>query len=239
MAKVSRPIVYTVVGSLVVGAVVFLTQPDTPTTTKKLRTNRSASASADGISDADLKARFDRYKGGARDPFAAGVVANLPGMGVPGAPLLPTGKMGWSLTGINEINGVKSALVENSVTKDSAYLKVGDTWNGLHVVAIQDETVQLQNALGQQTALTFASAPDDKGASTAALASSGPVDPAVPSLSAIQPLPPIGAVDPSIAAPTDTGGIGNTRGNRRRRRSSFGGNQSGDRAQQPTESSNQ
>jgi hypothetical protein len=238
MAKVSRPIVYTVVGSLVVGAIVFLTQPDTPTAKKRTLTSRSSSTSVDGISDADLKAHFDRYKGGVRDPFAAGVVANLPGMGVPGAPAIPTGKSGWQLTGINVINGVKSALIENAATKDSAFLKVGDTWNGLHVVAIQDETVQLTNAVGQQTSLTFAAAPDDKSASVGVSGSSGPVDPAVPSLSAIQPLPPIGAVDPSIATPSDTGN-NNSNGNRRsRRRRSFGGNNSGDRAQTTPESSN-
>lgn len=226
MAKVSRPIVYTALFAVVVGAYVFLTQPDAPKATKKLRLTRSSTTNANGISDADLNAHFDRYTGGGRDPFIAGVVPLNPALA--SAPsLVPTGRAGWALTGVNEVNGIQQAVIENSTTSQSEYLTQGQTWNGLKVVSIAPDHVELQNVLGQTTQLTFAAPPDVKGVSTlpngtVTTDASTPANMALPSIADVGPLPPL---------PTDS-----TSGRTRRR--NRGRNRSTDQSVQPTESSN-
>ncbi|HEY3330192.1 MAG TPA: hypothetical protein VGK19_09250 [Capsulimonadaceae bacterium] len=197
MPKVSRPIVYTTLFAVVAGAVVFLTQPDAPPVKKKIKVTTTSHADANGITDEDRNAHFPRYKGGARDPFVAGVVPVNPNAlsgQVPAAMLLPTGRSGWVLTGVNEINGAMSAVIENVSLNQSVFLKLGDTWNGLKVISIDAANVGLENALGQQTQITFAPAPDEKSgksSDTTGSIADGSANPAVPSLSAITPLPPM------------------------------------------------
>jgi len=221
-AKVSRPIVYTLLGAAVIGTLVFLNQPDATTAKHIVKLPHTAKTDANGISEEDLNAHFARYTGGARDPFVAGVVPVNPNSAP--NPLASGGKSGWVLTGVNQVNGVDSALVENGT--DSVFLKVGDTWNGLHVVSIQQDDVQLVNALGQKTDLTFAAPPDDKS-TTGTLPSGTTVtadgnNPAVPDLSSIEPLPAI---------------TSNYQGRSRRR--SRGRFQSGDQTPQSTEGTNE
>ena len=63
MAKISRPVVYSVVAAVAVYAVVLLTQPDAPP-----RHRRTASGAAHAaptrmpVTDADLAAHFARYQ---------------------------------------------------------------------------------------------------------------------------------------------------------------------------------
>lgn len=198
MAKISRPAVYTFVGAVAIYAGVLLTQPDPPTTPRKAHAVRRAKADADALRSDDLNAHFDRYVGGKRNPFLSGLPS---GGGKAGA----SGVQGqWTLTGINILNGAASALVENGTTGESVFLRTGDRWRGLRVVAIGAGSVSFLNALGQRTHLAFkdldppAPAPGAPGgmagASVYRLPPLGtavapmPVGPAN-----IQPLPPMGA----------------------------------------------
>ncbi len=148
MAKISRPAVYTAVAAVAVYAVVLLTQPDAPAPAHKKHPARRARADADAFTAADLSAHFARYLGSKRNPFLSKLPAAKP---PPGA-----GERGeWNLTGINIINGVPNALVENSATGDSVFLKPGDRWRGLRVISIGTDAVAFLNALGQQTHLAF------------------------------------------------------------------------------------
>ena len=163
VAKISRPAVYTAVAAVAVYAVVLLTQPDAPAPTHKRRPVRSARADAGAFTDADLSAHFARYQAGKRNPFLSRLPAVKPQAGAGG------GKRDeWTLTGINIINGVPNALVENSATGDSVFLKPGDRWHGLRVLSIGTDAVAFLNALGQQTHLAFrpleavASGPGDR-----------------------------------------------------------------------------
>ncbi len=222
MSKVSRPVVYTALGALVVGAIFYLTQPDTPTTHHTVRRTVVQTAdSSDGITAADLDAHFPRYRPLGRDPFVPNVASGQQ------TGMLGTSKSrgSWALTGVNTVDGVPSALVENAATGDSVFLTPGDRWNGLRVIAVNPDSVEFVNALGQQTSLSFPVPPDITAPGGTTLPGSTVTPPSpVPSLSQIQPLP---ALDP----PARVG---------RRRRSYAAADQSApDDSEQQDESTNQ
>ncbi|MCC6445830.1 MAG: hypothetical protein IT210_20545 [Armatimonadetes bacterium] len=162
MVKISRPIVYTLVLGTAAYAVVLLTEPEPPARKSAPRSRQRAVRNADGITEADRSARFPRYTGGSRNAFAPVVVPAKPsrlaalGNDLPQGIAAPGTDGVWSLTGVNIVNGVHNALIENPATQESQFLRVGDRWNGLRVAAIQEDGMIFLNALGQETRLTFA-----------------------------------------------------------------------------------
>ena len=203
MAKISRPAVYTFVGAVAIYAGVLLTQPDPPTPTRKIHVLRrtKADADADAIDPRDLNAHFARYVGGKRNPFLSGLPA---AGGANAGASAEAGQTKWTLTGINVLNGAASALVENEATGESVFLRTGDRWRGLRVVAIGAGSVSLLNALGQKTRLAFKDLDTPVPAPGAASGVGGASVYRLPPLGAavvpmpvgpanIQPLPPMGA----------------------------------------------
>lgn len=154
MVKISRPAVYTFVGAVAIYAGVLLTQPDPPSPTRKLHVLRRAKADADvnAVDPDDLNAHFARYVSHNRNPFLSGLTSagSANAGGAAGA-----GQSRWTLTGINVLNGAASALVESETTGESVFLRTGDRWRGLRVVAIRAGSVSFLNALGQKTRLAF------------------------------------------------------------------------------------
>jgi len=149
----SRLIIYTLVGAVAIYAYVLQTTPDKAAKHTKTHrtTHKTASTVDEGITDADLTAHFDRYKATGKAPFVPAIALRPDQGGV-----LATGGGGqWSLTGVNTVDGVTTATVENPASNDSAFLRVGDSWNGLRVTAITQESVSFTNALGQPTTLSF------------------------------------------------------------------------------------
>lgn len=185
MAKISRPVVYSFVGAVVVYAVFFLTQPDAPVTKRRVHVTRVVHAQADDFTQEDLTAHFARYPVGKRNPF---LPALLLGNAQNGAKThaVSGGPGGWTLTGINIINGVPNALVENASASDSVFLKPGDGWKGLRVVSIGSDTIVFVNALGQQTHLSFQVTEKDTGKG---LATGGSPFRLPPGVSPLPPLP--------------------------------------------------
>jgi hypothetical protein len=53
------------------------------------------------------------------------------------------GEQGWIYTGSAEIDGVLQALLENRTTGDSVFLRIGDTWKGISVEEITEESLIL------------------------------------------------------------------------------------------------
>jgi hypothetical protein len=53
------------------------------------------------------------------------------------------GEPGWIYTGSAEIDGVLQALLENRTTGDNVFLRVGDTWKGISVEEITDDSLIL------------------------------------------------------------------------------------------------
>ena len=199
--KISRPVVYSLVGAVAVYAVVLLTQPDAPARTHKVRVVRTARADADAFTAADLSARFARYQAGKRNPFLSKMPSVKPQAGAASG----AGRGEWSLTGINIINGVPNALVENNATGDSVFLRPGDRWRGLRVLSIGTDAVAFLNALGQQTHLAFrpleavSPAPGARGPGGFRLQGLGTVSPLLPlpvgpgNIRPLPVLPPLGS----------------------------------------------
>jgi hypothetical protein len=155
--KISRPIIYTAVLGVAAYAAVVITEPEAAPKRPTTPTKRAASSLPNGLTEADMKARFARYNAPARDAFKPLVVASKSSvnaanrqsqslLGVDGA---------WALTGINEVNGTPIAVIENASTRDSQFLQVGDTWKGLRVQSVSSDGLVFVNAQGQQTRLGF------------------------------------------------------------------------------------
>lgn len=170
MPKVSRPIVYTALFAVVGYAVFLYTQPDAPVKHTKKKITVTLSAAPDGFLPEDLNAHFARYTGKGRDAFTALVTGARQQAADAAANKLP-GKQAWALTGITSVNDSTTAIVENQGSGESAFLKAGDSWNGLKVVSIGSDAVTFRNALGQETHLAFTTtAPETTTASTAGAA---------------------------------------------------------------------
>jgi hypothetical protein len=158
-SKISRPIVYIAVLGVAAYAVVLLTEPEKTTKKTTPRTSRTSSSAPKGFLPEDLKASFPRYAAKGKNAFQPKVVSVKPtvaeanaGMKGPAAGLA-SGV--WMLTGINTIDGVRSALVENGSTGDTVFLKTGDIWNGMRVASIDTNGMVLVNPLGKRSRFGF------------------------------------------------------------------------------------
>jgi len=155
MLKISKEMRLTliVVGIIAIIAYFMSSGSDAPPTPHKNHKNFGTASSqiddTSGIMPEDLTAHFPRYPGGSRNPFIPAVVS--------GSALAAGNKTtsSWALTGINSIDGVTTALVENGATGDSVFLKVGDHWNGLHVVSIGSQSATFVDPNGKVTQLSF------------------------------------------------------------------------------------
>ena len=194
MAKISRPVVYSFVGAAVAYAIVVLTQPDAPATKHRVHITSHAKAAADDFTDEDLAAHFGRYSPSTPNPFLPALL-----LGKAAGSKVSAGPSGWALTGINILNGVPNALLENGKTNDSVFLKPGDGWQGLRVLSIGDDTIVFINALGQQTHLSFTvtekdthTGPNGAGGPFRLPPGVGPLPPMPVGPGNISPMPPMG-----------------------------------------------
>jgi hypothetical protein len=194
MPKISRPVVFTLVASVVVYAIFTVTQPPAPTAhtaarvTTSVPQSQSPNQDADpdsttGPNPADLHAHFARYAGALPDAFLPKV---RPSVGAKTG--RETAASQWTLTGIYAISGALHALVENPATGETAALRPGDQWRGLRVASIGANAVQFENALGQKTQLAF-----PQPAAPEAPVGLGPLPP-MPVTGPLRPLPPLQSV---------------------------------------------
>ncbi len=204
MAKISRPILYVALLGAVAYAAVVLTEPQ-PVSKKKAtaRPNPTAIA-ADGFTKADYTARYGRYHGPRRDAFLPAIrSARKADALAAAAGSLPPNILGqnWQLTGISSVNGVRSALLENSTTADTVFVKAGERWNGFRVAAIEPTAIVVVNPSGQATRLGFAEPPaTDRplGVAPVVVAVPLPAPPAVPGAPTNTPGTPPTVVRPQI-----------------------------------------
>jgi hypothetical protein len=195
MLKISKEMRVLLVILIVGGGIAYFMSlgSDTPTPSHKRHTNfgtTTSEASSSTITPEDLTAYFPRYAGGSRDPFEPAVVSG-------GALRTANGKSSssWTLTGINTIDGVTTALLENNGTGESIFLKVGDKWNGLRLTSIGSDTATFEDAEGKVTQLSFTNesldTPNTESTAPAPAAQPGtplPVPGTVPA-GGIQPFP--------------------------------------------------
>lgn len=169
MAKVSRPVLY---GGLLVIAVIawIATEPGDqggPASSLKRGRGSSSSGRLEQFTKEDYEARFERLNEAPRNAFNPLVVRKDAGGG-----LMPNefpasytgGEAGWFYTGTVVVNDVPSALVENEVTGEGMYLKVGDRLKKALIAQIAPTYIVVRAAGGQGLRLNLLTDPDtDEG----------------------------------------------------------------------------
>lgn len=156
--KINRPLLYAAIA--VVGVGIYLSTG--PSVTRKGAPRRVTSASAtsnlpDGFTQQDLTARFDRVAGTAKDAFQP-LVAREAGAEVASAPdavptVLTAGESGWYYTGMAEIDGVPTGLLENRSTGEGVFLKQSEKWKDATVRSISPFVLILIGSNGKSYTL--------------------------------------------------------------------------------------
>jgi uncharacterized membrane protein YgcG len=149
--SLSKPVQWMVLGSLLIVAYLLL-EPmlfpeDAPHVARTVIPKKS-STKGDMFLKEDYTAHFERVATTPKDNFKP-IVYKVPNVKIANAqmniipPAFAGGEQNWSYTGSAEIDGVLEALLENKVTGDNVFLKVGDTWKGISVEEITDDTLVL------------------------------------------------------------------------------------------------
>jgi hypothetical protein len=147
MAKISRPVLYTALLGALAYAVVLYTEPQTKRGPVKPKRSTVSSTSKTIFTEDDYKRTFDRYEAPPRNAFKP-VVARLSGndallaQRLDGLPTAFTGgDPNWRYTGTATIDGVRVALIENTVTGDGVFLHEGESWKQAILTKIEDEAI--------------------------------------------------------------------------------------------------
>lgn len=147
MAKISRPVLYTALLGALAYAVVLYTEPDSKRAPAKPKRTTVATTSKSLFTEEDYKRTFDRYEAEPRNAFKP-VVARLSGneallaQRLDGLPTAFTGgDPNWRYTGTATIDGVRVALIENTVTGDGVFLHEGESWKQAILTKIEDEAI--------------------------------------------------------------------------------------------------
>lgn len=203
---VSRKLVWTLVGIVTLGSVLYLTQePEQPKSSARSRKATAAKA-RDSFTQEDYDAKFPPVALNARNPFVP-LVASKRGKGAQagGIPAsLTGGDPNWVYTGMAEIDSVPMALLENRKTGEGVFLKHGEVWNGSKVVSIQPETLVLAGPDGlRRTVSAFMEEP--AGGSPGGTLGGGALPPVTLDPSLRGPIGPAMGIQPESPAPQQPG----------------------------------
>ncbi|HEY0866509.1 MAG TPA: hypothetical protein VGE01_03985 [Fimbriimonas sp.] len=149
MAKISKPVLYTMI--LAAGALiwVFATEPDpAPKRPARKAVANTTRKVTETYLPEDYELRFASVNEAAKNAFRPLVVRRNTAMVASPPdpdriPLEAIGEPDWIYTGIVEVNGTTMALVENDSTGEGVYLRRGDRWKKVVVSSISDEALML------------------------------------------------------------------------------------------------
>ena len=157
--KISRPIVYGSV-AIIAAAALWYTSDEPPkiklAAAKKLPI--AAQAVKSDYTESDYLAKFEKPKDTKRNLFqplihsrASIVSANADSSAPLKIPaLLAEGDPNWAFTGIAEVDGQRLALLENSATHQSGFVKEGDPWKGAKIRRITQDSLTMEDQDGVQ-----------------------------------------------------------------------------------------
>lgn len=157
----SRPMLYLLVGAVVIAAALKATEAEPlakPAPPRK-RTVKAGEAGWDFPAQ-DPRQRFPKPARLTRNPFKPLVASerlatvNEPKIKedlvqVPSN--LADGEGGWAYTGMVEVDGVRMALLQNSGTNLSGYVREGETWKKSRIVGISSPCVVFADEKGVNT----------------------------------------------------------------------------------------
>lgn len=146
---------YAVIGGLII-IVYLLVSPvlfpeAAKTTTRKPVAKRTVKRGQQLYTEEDRTAKFDPVAAPAKNTFKP-IIAKVAKTATTGTqmntlpPAFAGGEANWVYTGTAEIDGILQALLENKSTGDSVFLRVGDTWKGIYVEEITEDTLVLGSA---------------------------------------------------------------------------------------------
>lgn len=151
--KLSRPVLYMLLATL--AAAYFLLPSGSPTTTSSLARKKAKKISSRTTiqwTKEDLVANepgngFPLVNEPVRNAFKPLVAradrSAMVAAGWTGVPVEIAGEPTWIYTGMAEVDGVPTALLENTRTLDGVFLKQGQKWKGATVTQIKPEELVL------------------------------------------------------------------------------------------------
>ena len=147
----------------------------------------------------DENAKFERISAATRNSFVPLVTKGMGGkLGIDGIPINFTGGEGsWTYTGNMTVDGIPNALLENSVSGDGVFLRPGQHWKTLRLIAVKDDSIELEGPDGSRKTVFFA----DKSLNVTS-SSGNNLSPLPPA--AIQGNLPSGPAQPGPARPNRT-----------------------------------
>jgi hypothetical protein len=154
MAVISKPIIFLAIFAAAASIYVW-SQPEP--VAAKVAKKRVAKTAFDGwdFPPPDPGLRLPKPKNVSRDVFLPKVkvqrvirVAEAKDDLVAVPANLAGGEGGWAYTGMAEVDGVRMALLENSGTKQSGYVREGEDWKKAHVVGITTACIVLSDEKG-------------------------------------------------------------------------------------------
>ena len=149
MFKISRPVLFLLIGTLAVAAY-LMTSPAPPARhTKKTMPRPQVSVTSTVYTQQDYDANFPKPVLASRNAFAplvmrknGALIAALAAAGnIPAD--FAGGDPNWACTGSAELDGVRQALIENKATNDGVFLKQGDHWKNCVVSQVLEDSVVL------------------------------------------------------------------------------------------------
>jgi hypothetical protein len=158
MAKPSKPLVYIVIGAILIAVVVFVQSGDTKGKSKNSYATKKAAVKADksDFTKEDYEAKFDSITTPVRNVFSP-LIARSKGLrgfisgdigpiGVPAE--LTLGQPNWVYSGMAEVNNVPTALLENNVTQEGVFVRLGEKWKLATIYRIRADEIVLSGPDG-------------------------------------------------------------------------------------------
>lgn len=235
MAKIPRYLYYLVGAAVALVLYTVLTAPETVPTRRANNTfagGASRKKADDTYRPEDYTAKFPPVNVAPRDAFKPLVAKTTTTLAVQPTPLAPNGipasfaggDGNWVYTGNAEVDGVPNALLENTASQETVFLRPGERWKSLTLAGVTASAIELIGPTGQRRSVGIA----DETAATTQVAATTPAGTAPGSLPAVTPngrgalagslSGPIGADAGAQAAPADAGTNRRTRRNRRNNR---------------------
>lgn len=166
--KISRPTIYILLGAVVVAAW-FLTSESEVARRGSPRKNPSASANnlPDGFTEADLESKFDPEAVAVRDVFRPVVERKRAGSELASAPnsvpsILTGGDPNWVYTGMAEVDGVPTGLLENKTTGEAEFVAPSQQWKDARVNAISPFSLVLVGTNGKTYTMSIGVESDNR-----------------------------------------------------------------------------
>ena len=149
MTKISKPVLYLLVGSLLVIGYLIATPPSAAKRTAQKKTTILKQSAQDPYTKEDRAAKFEGSILVSRDAFQPLVVRKSAALSeaLAASGVIPAefagGDANWICTGTAEVDGVRQVLLENKSTSEGVFLRVGEHWKNSVVSDVTEDSVTL------------------------------------------------------------------------------------------------